>query len=473
MDILFALQSYKDESLAVSAQDIVNCYAELEPPDAKTPVKVSGVPGVDLFATCGAGPIRGAVELKGIAYVVSGQELYSLTATGATAICGVGIGGSGLVGIDTNEFQVAITDGANGWIYNVLTGVFSQITDPNFLPAATVTSIDEYFIFDHASTDQFFLSPLLSGLGPYDATQFASANAQQGRVLSVHDVHATLALACENSIEFWEDTGALSFPWQRIISATVEIGIATPFAWVEADNGHFFLGNDLMFYRLVSGQPQRLSTHALEKQWAAYSDVSDAFCHLVTFGGHKMLYLTFPTGNATFGYDLATGLWHRRASWRADGTTGRWRANCSWFGFHTMMLIGDSASGRIGRINPSTYTEFGDPIVHDLTSPHIDGAGIEVFMPEFQLEMESGVGLATGQGANPQVALLYSDDGGRTWSNEDWLTIGAEGEYLTRLRWDRLGSFYQRALRIKHSDPTKFVIIRARCPGLYAGASAG
>ena len=42
MDVLFAIQSYKDDSLPASAQEAINCYAELEPPDAKTSAALQG-----------------------------------------------------------------------------------------------------------------------------------------------------------------------------------------------------------------------------------------------------------------------------------------------------------------------------------------------------------------------------------------------------------------------------------------------
>lgn len=470
MDILFAVQSYKDDSLPVSSQEMINALAELEPPDAKTPVKVSGVPGISTFAMCGAGPIRGFCELKGVLYLVSFNALYSLTLGGTTTLLGVGIGGLGIVGMDTNGIEVCIVNGSSGWIYNTLTATFTQITDGNFNAANTVAAIDNYFIFDHVSTNQFFLSPLLAGLGPYDATQFGTADAQPGRVLGVHNAYGILVVAGEHSLEPWQDTGALSFPWQRIANSTVELGIAAPFAWAEAGNQHYFLGADLIFYQLVgTSNPQRLSTHALEAAWGKYSTTADAFCHVVQHFGHKIIYVTFPTGNATFGYDVATQLWHRRASWDPSGAINRWRANCSVFAFNSKMLIGDANSGQIGLIDQAVYTEFGNPLVLDMTAPHIDGKGAKGFMPEFQLDMETGTGIASGQGSNPQVALMYSDDGGRTFSPENWMPIGATGTYLTRARWTRLGSFYQRALRIKISDPVKRTIVRARAPGLSFG----
>lgn len=474
VDVNFAIQSYKDDSLPVSSQEAINCYAELEPPDAKTPVKVTGVPGIDTFATCGAGPVRGFYEYNNVVYVVSGNTLYSLTSAAAVAIVGAGISGSAPVSIDANSAgQICIVNGVSGYIYNINTTVFAQIVDPDFNAANTVTMIDDYFAFDHVMTNQFFLSDVLDGTS-YDPLMFATAESNPDQVLGVHNAYSNLAIAGGKTIEMWQDTGAVDFPFQRINGATIEQGVASPLAWAEIDNGHFFLGNDLVFYRLVGSQPQRLSTHAIEQEWAKASTMADAFCFVISYGGHKIVYVCAPTLGTTRGYDLATQLWHRRASWNPNGTVGRWRANCSILAFgSSKMLIGDANSGKIGILSPTTYTEFGDPLILDMTSPTIDGKGAKVFVPEFQLDMETGVGLATGQGINPQIMMQYSLDGGRTWSSENWMPMGDMGQFLTRVRWPRLGSGLQFTFRVRISDPVKRTIIRARAPGLYFGAKAG
>jgi hypothetical protein len=65
--------------------------------------------------------------------------------------------------------------------------------------------------------------------------------------------------------------------------------------------------------------------------------------------------------------------------------------------------------------------------------------------------------------------LSLSDDGGHTWSNQEiWRSMGKIGQYRTRLRWDRLGSFYNRSIKITISDPVYRTIIAARCPDMTA-----
>jgi hypothetical protein len=72
---------------------------------------------------------------------------------------------------------------------------------------------------------------------------------------------------------------------------------------------------------------------------------------------------------------------------------------------------------------------------------------------------EPGVGLATGQGADPQAMLRWSNDGGATWSNENWRSIGKGGEYRARAIWRSLGRARDRVYELTVTDPVKRVIV--------------
>jgi len=81
-----------------------------------------------------------------------------------------------------------------------------------------------------------------------------------------------------------------------------------------------------------------------------------------------------------------------------------------------------------------------------------------------QLDCESGVGLNLGQGSDPQVMLRWSDDGGHTWSNEHWVSMGKIGGYGRRAIWRRLGmtqKLRDRVYEVSGSDPVKVSIIGA------------
>ena len=78
-----------------------------------------------------------------------------------------------------------------------------------------------------------------------------------------------------------------------------------------------------------------------------------------------------------------------------------------------------------------------------------------------QIQFQPGVGLSTGQGKNPQAMLRWSNDGGSTWSNEHWVSIGKIGKYQNRAIWRRLGWSRDRIFEVSVSDPIKAVIVSA------------
>ena len=77
------------------------------------------------------------------------------------------------------------------------------------------------------------------------------------------------------------------------------------------------------------------------------------------------------------------------------------------------------------------------------------------------------------QGADPQVMLRWSDDGGHTWSNEHWVSIGRMGQYGRRAIWRRLGmtmKLRDRVYEVSGTDPVKISIINAEL--LLSGTNA-
>ena len=61
----------------------------------------------------------------------------------------------------------------------------------------------------------------------------------------------------------------------------------------------------------------------------------------------------------------------------------------------------------------------------------------------------------------PQAMLRWSNDGGSTWSNEHWVTIGQQGRYKNRAIWRRLGWARDRVFEVTVTDPVNAVIISA------------
>jgi hypothetical protein len=67
-------------------------------------------------------------------------------------------------------------------------------------------------------------------------------------------------------------------------------------------------------------------------------------------------------------------------------------------------------------------------------------------------------------GYDPQVMLRWSDDGGHTWSNEHWRSMGKIGAFGYRTIWRRLGmtmKIRDRVYEVSGTDPVKLAIMGA------------
>ena len=67
-------------------------------------------------------------------------------------------------------------------------------------------------------------------------------------------------------------------------------------------------------------------------------------------------------------------------------------------------------------------------------------------------------------GIVPQVMLRFSDDGGHTWSNEHWKSMGRIGQFGYRTIWRRLGmtlKLRDRVYEISGTEPVKIAIMGA------------
>jgi hypothetical protein len=67
-------------------------------------------------------------------------------------------------------------------------------------------------------------------------------------------------------------------------------------------------------------------------------------------------------------------------------------------------------------------------------------------------------------GYTPQAMLRWSDDGGHTWSNEHWKSMGRIGRFGHRTIWRRLGATMKirdRVYEVSGTDPVRIYIMGA------------
>jgi len=496
--------AYVARSINAADNRMVNLFPEAIPEGGKEPGFLNRAPGLEFLQTVGTGPIRAlwAHQTNGSDfYVVSGNSVYKLTGLTATPQLIGTVSGTGPVSIADNGTQIFFACNPNSYIYNETTGAFGQITDADFTGAVTVTYLDGYFVYNEPNSQKIWVTSLLDGTS-IDPLDFASAEGSPDGVVGIISDHRELWVFGTDSVEVWYNSGAADFPLTRIQGAFNEIGCVAAFSIAKLDNGLFWLGTDArgqgIVYRANGYTGVRISTHAIEYAIAQYGNIADAIAYTYQQEGHAFYVLTFPTGNATWVYDVSTQVWHERAGWD-NGDFMRHRSNCQC-NFGGNIIVGDFQNGNIYQFDLNVYADNGGiqkwlrswralptgqnnlkrTAHHSLQLDCESGVGLNGYTPieteylmtetDNYLITESSnyliteQGLSPVQGSDPQVMLRWSDDGGHTWSNEHWAGLGKIGEYYKRVFWRRLGmtlKLRDRVYEVSGTDPNKIAIMGA------------
>jgi hypothetical protein len=257
---------------------------------------------------------------------------------------------------------------------------------------------------------------------------------------------------------FW-NSGDADFPFQRIESAFIETGTVAAATCVRAGGSVVWVGSSEhghgTVWKAQGFQPVRLSTHAIEFALSNHSRLPEATAFAYQQGGHEFYVLTVPgTGDGTepggtWVYDFATGQWHERMYLNAENSEEPHRAGVSTVAFN-QVLAGDREDGRLYTYELDYYRDDTDPVRRIRQTPHVSQSEKLVRFNSFELQAEPGVG--PEDGLVPRALLSWSDDGGHTWSNEHEASMGAVGEYLTRVKWRRLGAGRDRVFRVATSE---------------------
>jgi len=476
MDWGFVGDAYAAANPDQDAQELINWFPEQSQREkSKEQWTLLGCPGLQQVAAMFAGEVRGAWVLPGGATClwVSGSSVYLLSViTAATstafpaysaALVGTIASSTGQVGIrdnGTGGIAVLVDGTAAGYVYTISSKTLKAISDPAFYGSDRVLFVDGWLVFNKPGTQTFYTSPLYwDGVKSFDATYFALKDSSTDNLITMIESLREIWLVGERTTEVWYDAGNQFFPFSRLQGVTLQIGTAAKHSITRFDTGLAWLASSERGQNLVvmteGYQVKVISSEAVAQAINGYPVVSDAIAYSYSEGGHTFYVITFPTADVTWVYDKTADRWHKRLSF--DATTGlfhRHRSNC-YVNFQNQRLVGDYANGQIYALSRNVYTDNGAPLVTVRRTAHVwDGEMRErLFHNTLQVQLRSGQGPLTGQGANPQLMLRWSDDSGQTWSNQRQVAIGQTGATKQRAIARRLGAARDRIYEVSISDP--------------------
>lgn len=475
----FCGPTYQALSPAIAADRCVNWYAESAPATAKAQVSYYPTPGLIQLADGSAyGAGRGAFALNGRKFAVCGGTFLEFDSAGNITFWGDGLANDGLpvtiVANSRTPSQIMVAAGDHGYLFDTASGANIQpitggfepdgVTPGAFFGARTCAFLDELLIAQTPNSNNIQISGLNDGIN-WSALDVSTNGGSADNLVGIITDHEYLYQFGNKRCLVYYNSGNADFPIVPVSGAFIEQGLRARASLKRIDNTLMWLGENedggAVLYRAAGFVPTRVSTHAVEAAWAKYTRTHDAVAMVVQQIGHTQYRITFPAGDATWVYDLATDMWHERASFRAsDGTMHAQTQQFHCYDAGRNYMVG--SDGIIYKEDQATYTDAGRPIRRVRVGPVVYNANKRMFVSRLEIVTQPGVGLdgdPTAQGANPQMMLRYSSDG--DWSSEITASPGLIGDSKGRVIYDQLGSARAWFAEISVTDPVNWVIVGA------------
>lgn len=467
--------SYLAASVEASCQRCLNLYPETIPEaqGETNPVTYYPTPGLTLLGTA---PNNAAFRCL---YRASNGDLFSVNDVNVyyispafvfTLVGSFNLNSGNPVIMSDNGINVIMCDGTAGVGFSFIlvghTG-FAQITSAGWLGSTYVDYLDTFFLANFIGTPTFYISGSVAVT--FDGSDFAGKSGKPDFLVAAVATHGVVWLIGTTETEVWyggivglgSTTSGLSvntFPFTPMDGVRMEDGCAAPYSIAKTDTNVFWLGQNTNGGRYVlqgSGYRTKIiSTPAIESVFAKYTTISDcvAFCYMQR--GHHFYVMNFPSADATWVYDLTTGLWHERCWLDTDGVEHRHRAGFHGFAYDKN-IVGDWQNGNLYYFDPVNYLDNGRPIKKLRSFPVVmdSGDNNKIVFTQFVADIEVGTELVGAR--MPQIFLRWSDTRGITWSNAVGQDLGHQGDYLTNVSWNRLGMGRFRVFELEWSSSVK------------------
>ncbi len=424
----------------------------LRPPTRGNPGQwaLHGTPGHTQFATSGRSDPLDIWAKNGRMFAADRRQAYEVQPNGTMTVLGAVAGDDSPARFDTNgelASQVFINTGGNGYVYDLGTGVFATVTDPEFPTGARGAQyVDGYFIVSKDGTLLFAVSDLFQGLS-WSAFDQGRKSSTSDR-LQAHLVVGTLLwLMGEWTTEIWYNSGDTSFPYTPIDNVIIDVGLAAKSSLYNIA-GLCCLGQTkdggVSVYEAVGYDLQPWSTPEVDDQLSKILEnggrVDDAIGWGYQVGQESYYVLYLPAADLTLVGNRRTKLWHRWSLYDAVNgvdmaAVGRSHANV--WGKH---YVSDRRTGLIHEMKG--LDDAGTLIRRVRRTPHVSSLDELIIYNNFRLQIQTGEAPLTGnaEDVEPYAGLRLSDNAGKTWGDVITQPIGAIGEYDLIVDFPALGS---------------------------------
>lgn len=401
--------------------------------------------GTKAFGTSPQSTDRGAHEFLGVLYQVSGEVLYSINSTGTYTSIGTISGTQRCIFSNSTVGtlnQMVITTGANVYTYDGTTLAVAAFA------ANTATYLNSKTLYDGGG-NTFTVTG--SG-GATDITSAGAAESNADELLRPYAFGQFVYMFGTKTVEPFYDAGTGSPPFVRMSGGILQKGLGALYSVTNTDQFMYFLGDDFNVYQVSQTSIVAVSPPAIVTQIAKL-DTANCVSYAIVIDGQDFIIFNFGDTELSYAYSEQTKEWFNLSS---DADDGRYIGS-SYVRVYGKDIMFDYSTGNAIELSATAYDDIGNTIQRRrqfLTNSAMLGlgAGKRLLTNKAKIILQTGVGIASGQGDRPKIMVEYSKDG-ENWGLESWINIGQMGDTSPKVEVTKMFSFYDLYIRITISDP--------------------
>lgn len=394
-------------------------------------------PGLTQHAT-GIGIDRGGYwnERQAIHFRVSGEYLISVSAAGAVSTLG-SISGSKKVSL-THSFnsQAVVADGKM-WLYS---GTLTEVTDPDLGNPIDITWIDGYYFL---TDGEFLYHTDLTDESSIDPLRFATSEFSPDPTLAVDRTSDNQVIVFNRfTTEFFINRATDNFAFQRIQAKAVKCGIVGTHCETELEGVFYVLGGGreeaTSVHFITAGLYRSIATREIDKIIATYTEaeLEDAVLETRVEDRYRYIIVRLPNHTLLYNKNIAEK-YGDESAWTIVKSSilddGPWRGINGVNDPRVGWIYGDRISNKIGRLDNTVATQYGESVETVLYGPliNLESASID----ELELDILPGHQINIDD-VTTFLSLTYN---GITFGKEQTILYGQQFDYNQRFIAYRLG----------------------------------
>lgn len=467
----------------LSNETAINCYPFYDAVSGKkAQYRYSGYKKILDFV--GAENLKGRpggfAKIDQYAFVVIGALVFRIEQNLTYAQIGVLGTTEGYVSMCITAQYLTIVDGTGKWVYDIILGTFSAITEGPTNPTY-VTQMKGFVFFNDANKQAIYQSaqnqPSTINALSFEQIDYNTAY-QSYNLIAMSAINGNLLCFTSGFIETLQEVSRVGFTFDPDLNLTYEYGIVNAGSLAKGaaslKTGQkisvfciFFAQEPTTgLYSIMmtdGGQPITISTSSIEYRLSKLSNPADNISFIFSDNGQTFYQITFLTDNLTLVYNVNQKAWFDVQYFGA-----RHPAQAMGFFIKKRLFISAYDNGLYEMSEDyNTFNNF--PFTCTIITPNFQMANyVKGRANTLKLNLLTGT---QNPNVKPKLILWISNDGGVSFRAAQGSYYPQSGDRIGVMEYRELGSSSNFSFKIEFQGDSDFMIISAQLSYSVPGGS--